>query len=87
MIAMMNVVSPRVVFGDDLPGSMAAQCWDRSRRRWLYVAVFADARRGVVFDPSTGARRWYRDVADLPELIESENERRMVQSFVKTEGL
>jgi len=33
MIAMMNVVSPRVVFGDDLPGSMAAQCWDRSQRR------------------------------------------------------
>ena len=79
MIALMNVVSPAVVFGDDLPGAMAAQVWDRSRRRWLYVAVFGAARRGVVFDPKTGHRRWYRDVSTLPELIESVNTRRMMK--------
>lgn len=83
MIAMMNVVSPRVVFGDDLPGAMAAQVWDRSRRRWLYIAVFAAARRGVVLDPRTGTRRWYRDVRTLPELIEAANSHRMVQSVYR----
>lgn len=77
MIAMMNVVSPRVVFGEDLAGAMAAQAWDRSRRRWLYVAVFGAAGRGVVLDPKTGTRRWYRDVSTLPELIEAVNTRRM----------
>lgn len=83
MITMMHVVSARVVFGDDLPGSSAAQVWDRSRRRWLYVAVFADARRGVVLDPRKGTRRWYRDVETLVELIEAVNSYRMVQSFYR----
>lgn len=82
MIAMMHVVSPRVVFGEDLVGAMAAQVWDKDRQRWLYIAVFDAARRGVILDPWTGARRWHRDVGTLPELIASENRRRMVKNAV-----
>lgn len=77
MIHLLDIVSPRAVFGDDLPGAMAAHLWDSLNKRSLYAAVFESAGRGVILDPDTGARRWYRDVVTLPDLIYAANQRRL----------
>lgn len=79
MFHLVDVISPRAILGNDLPGAAAAHLWDSTHKRSIYACVFTAAGRGMILNPATGHRRWYRDVYTLPELIEAANNRRMVK--------